>query len=265
MAKDRFGYGTNVLDKVREVYSNREAVAPPISEPLAFPKTSSYNAMVKYKDEPHFSDKYNKQAPTLLRNNPEYKGLPENIGPEYYNYPKLWGNPPAEERYWSDPNVKRTLPELYKSVDWDRVKDALGFGGYQEGGEVKPSKDRFGFGLPVRDGMHPSSEDMEKAHVASGDFLKAYARGNAYLWGRFKGEGLVKGLGAIFKHGNQFKKFENDPGFREFVEAKTTPEKVAVIEKYFGDKIAFEFGDYEMEDWDEHFRRQNAVMPRNNE
>lgn len=99
------------------------------------------------------------------------------------------------------------------------------------------------------------------ANEAQADFLKTYIRGNAYLWGRLKGEGGLSGLGSIVKHGSQFNKYEDDPGFREFVNAKTTPEKVAVIEKYFKDKVSFEFGDYEMEDWDEHFKRHNAVFP----
>ena len=94
------------------------------------------------------------------------------------------------------------------------------------------------------------------------EFIKAYKSGNAYMWGRLKGDsGLFSGISAIAKHGNQFNKYEDDPGFREFVDATTTPEKLAVVEKYFGDKVAFEFGDYEMADWDEHFKRQNAVFP----
>ena len=94
------------------------------------------------------------------------------------------------------------------------------------------------------------------------EFIKSYKKGNAYMWGRLKGDsGLFSGIIDIAKHGNQFNKYEDDPGFREFVDATTTPEKLAVVEKYFGDKVAFEFGDYEMADWDEHFKRHNAVFP----
>ena len=93
------------------------------------------------------------------------------------------------------------------------------------------------------------------------DFKKAYISGNAYMWGRLKGDGFISGISNTIKHGSQFNKYRDDPGFKEFFNASTTPEKVAVVEKYFGEEVAFTFGDYEMEDWDEHFRRHNAVLP----
>jgi hypothetical protein len=91
-----------------------EPIAPPIEKSVAPSRKwwDSYNNYTKYKDEPHWSDR----APVLQRNNPEYAGQFEES--TYWNSPKLWGNPPAEERYWSDPQ------------------------GYQEGG---PVKDRFGY------------------------------------------------------------------------------------------------------------------------
>jgi hypothetical protein len=94
---------------------------------LDFIKNTYYNT-TKYEDDPHYRDWMDK-APIIQKNNPNYKS--QFIGNEYWNYPKLWGNPPAEERYWSDPNVKRVFPDYF-----NKTRAML--------------KDRFGHGTPVR-------------------------------------------------------------------------------------------------------------------
>ena len=144
-----------------------------------------------------------------------------------------------------------------RKVEYDT--NTYGHGSYQEGGEVQPDANYKwidGKYIPI------DATGMQEGGEVGDEFWKKYARGNAYMWGKLKGEGgLFKGLGAIVKHGNQFKKYQDDPGFKEFVSAKTTKEKLAVIKEYFGEDLGFEFSDYSMEDWDEHFRRQNAVIP----
>ena len=136
VAKDRFGFGTTVLDKVREVSANQEAVAPEIEEPLAPSRKwwDSYNNYTKYEDQPHWSDR----APILQRNNPEYAWQFKE--PSYWNVPKLWGNPPAEERFFSDSNINWTKPGLSRAEMLERQGREPE--GYQEGGEIniKPSK-----------------------------------------------------------------------------------------------------------------------------
>ena len=85
---------------------------------------SSYYNNTKYEDEPNHKDTQGK-APIMQRNNPDYKS--QFIGSEYYNSPNLWGNPPPEERYWSDPNVKRVAPDYINEIK-DMLKDRFGYG-----------------------------------------------------------------------------------------------------------------------------------------
>ena len=124
------------------------------------------------------------------------------------------------------------------------------------------AKDRFGFNTDTpRAAILAANQAIEDANARKEEFWKNYKRGNAYMWGRLKGEsGLLSGIKDIWKHGNQFNKYEKDKGFKEFVGASTTENKLKVINKHFGNKIPFEFGDYTIEEWDEHFKRQNAVL-----
>ena len=111
MAKDRFGFGTTVLDKVREVSANQELIVPEIEEPLVPSRKwwDSYNNYTKYEDEPHYRD----YVPTLQRNNPRLM--------------TGWD--------WIKDNLTRKMgdPQLPEEVEPQ---------GYQEGGEIniKPSK-----------------------------------------------------------------------------------------------------------------------------
>ena len=89
-----------------------------------------YYNTTKYEDNPHFTD----QAPVLQRNNPKYKW--QFVDSDYYNSPKLWGNPPAEERYWSDPNVKRVFPDYFNEAK-SMLKDRFGHGTAVEPNDVR--------------------------------------------------------------------------------------------------------------------------------
>ena len=105
-------------------------------------KDTYYNN-TKYENEPHYRD-WIDNPPIMQKNNPDYKG--HFIGSSYYNTPKLWGNPPSEERYWSDPNVKRVFPDYF-----NEVKSIL--------------KDRFGYGHEIK----PNDYNYSKAKKLTGD------------------------------------------------------------------------------------------------
>ena len=117
----RFGPRTAYAKLALEMEAENpdEPIAPPMTsiglDPIAH-RTSTYNNLTKYKDDPHWSD----PAPVLMRNHPDYAWQFKDS--QYYNYPKLWGNPPAEERFWSDPNVERTAPQVLQ-----KIKGAFGF------------------------------------------------------------------------------------------------------------------------------------------
>ena len=120
------------------------------------------------------------------------------------------------------------------------------------------AKDRFGFNTDTpRAAILAANQAIEDANARKEEFWKNYKRGNAYMWGRLKGEsGLLSGIKDIWKHGNQFNKYEKDKGFKEFVGASTTENKLKV--NFFGTGLCV--GDYTIEEWDEHFKRQNAVL-----
>jgi len=101
-----------------------------------------------------------------------------------------------------------------------------------------------------------------------------YGKGNAWVWGKMKGEDDLMNLGRrAFDFKSDIKRYEKDPGFQDFVNATDTKGKLKILKKHFpkGPK-SMSLWDYNPEggntwDWDatasdmhELFRRHDAIL-----
>ena len=152
---------------------------------------------------------------------------------------------PEQSPIYDKPELSWTQGDNYLSQDFHK-DTPMSFPRYQEGGSVDEGID-----------------------------WSSYGKGNAWVWGKIKGEDDLMGIGKrVFDMQGDVDRYSEDPGFKEFVNATTTQEKLEVLKKYFpeGPKSVSLFG-YNPEgsdtwDWDgsassfdELFKRHNAVIP----